>query len=183
MSVWWRPSRARDVQPLPWLSPEAVAFLESLLQPDFEVLEHGSGGSTLWFAERVKQVTAYEEDDNWRRAVKEKAPDNVRLFSLTGMRAKFKFIEDAEADLLLIDGDPVEDRAEWLKNAPSLVKPGGYVVLDNANRPEYVKERKELTEYADLIEVCDGNEGGTRYLVTEFYKTKGQNGKDRKQPE
>jgi predicted O-methyltransferase YrrM len=79
-------------------------------------------------------------------------------------------IQAQQFDLLLIDGEPVEDRAEWLKAAPTTVKPGGWVVLDNANRPEYEKERKHLQTYAAEFETFNGNEGGTLYLVTEFYK-------------
>jgi len=75
--------------------------------------------------------------------------------------------DDDMYDLLLIDGEPVEDRGEWIQAAPFIVKPGGWVVLDNANRPEYVAEREWLQGKASLV-FTSKLQG--KHLVTEFYK-------------
>jgi predicted O-methyltransferase YrrM len=150
--------------PIPWLSPDAVTFLASILEPDYSVIEHGSGGSTLWFAQRVKKVRAVENDPDWQGIVKSKAPANV---SFTGRRGK-------DYDLLLIDGEPVETRRKWLTDAPLIVRRGGWVVLDNANRPEYAAEREGLRQFAELVKTVDGNIWNnyihTSYLVTDFWR-------------
>ncbi len=39
---------------LPWFSYAAIEFLDSWLSPPMKVCEYGSGGSTLFFARRVK---------------------------------------------------------------------------------------------------------------------------------
>lgn len=163
MSKWWEPSKSADIQPIPWLSPNAVAKLESILTPEFEVVEHGSGGSTLWFAERVKHVTAFENDADWQMIVKSKAPQNVSINGQT----KISFY-----DVLLIDGVPVEERAQWILQSVDIVKRGGWVVLDNSNRPEYEKEREWLKSVCDEYESINGNENGTKYLVTDFFRLK-----------
>ena len=162
MSEWWRPSKSGDIKPIPWLAPKAIEHLESLLTPDMEVIEHGSGGSTLWFAERVRHVTAFENDADWRMIVQKKSPPNVTMNG----QSKSGY------DLLLIDGEPVIDRAEWLIDSTSIVKPGGWVVLDNANRPEYAAEREWLKQQAAEYLSMDANEGGTRFMVTDFFKMK-----------
>ncbi len=82
-------------------------------------------------------------------------------------------VPDRRYDLLFIDGEPVENRAAWLCGAFALVKPGGVVVLDNANRPEYQKERAFTQANCKSFETVDGNSPGTKYLVTEFYTLKG----------
>jgi predicted O-methyltransferase YrrM len=162
---WWQPSPpSSEIKPVPWLSPAVIQHLENLVQPDWDIIEHGSGGSTLWFAARVKSVKSVERDADWRAIVQSKAPENVKVYGET-YPADF-----SDCDMLLIDGEPVELRADWIRSAPQIVRPGGWVVLDNANRPEYAKERLHLQAYAAEFQTFDGNEGGTKYLVTEFFR-------------
>lgn len=170
MSEWWRPSKSGDIKPIPWLAPKVIEHLESLLTPDMEVIEHGSGGSTLWFAERVKHVIAMESDIDWFQIVKSKCPDNARV--LFGIANVWTWEENQKRDLFLIDGEPVIGRNKWLTASPNLVKPGGWVVLDNANRPEYAAEREWLKQQAAEYLSMDANEGGTRFMVTDFFKMK-----------
>lgn len=161
---WYTPTTPAQVKPMPWLSLEAIAYLESLLFADMTVLEHGSGGSTLWFSERVKHVTAVEQNLAWYQELVKRIPQNVTLTLGQGV------YHMEPVDLLLIDGEPVQDRNEWINAASQLIKPGGYVVLDNANRPEYAHAREELQKTFTLLKTVDGNQGGSRYLVTEFYQ-------------
>jgi predicted O-methyltransferase YrrM len=171
-SKWWNKAKAPvgEIQPEPWLHPSVIGFLESLLEPDFRILEHGSGGSTLWFASRVGRVVSVESDRDWYEKVKSLARPNTRLIlwdqdTLPRITGRF--------DLLLIDGEPVEDRALYLDAAEKLVKPGGIVVLDNANRPEYAAARARLGRRAKSLGTFDHNEPETLYLVTDFYQLKG----------
>lgn len=168
---WWERSAPRPSYE-PWLHPDVTAYLKELLDPWYEVLEHGSGGSTLWFAGLVSKVVSIETDSSWYRAVKETAPDNVRLI-LWG-RGNYPRIKKGGYDLFLIDGEPVADRSRFLRDAERFIKPGGYLVLDNANRPEYAEERLDLLSRAELLESFDRNTPTrTRYLVTEFYRMGG----------
>lgn len=174
MSEWWKPSKPEDLQAVPWISPAAIDFLAGILTPDMEVIEHGSGGSTLFMAERVSKVTAYEVDPDWQAIVKQKAPANVRIIS----RGTHNIRKAKQVDLLFIDGEPLKDRCEWLAYAEDFVKPGGWIVLDNANRPEYKAERDALADIADLIERVDANvqnrHVSTNFLVTEFWKVRSE---------
>lgn len=171
LNKWWMPSQSQEIKPFPWLAPNVIAKLESIVKPYFRVIEHGCGGSTLWFAERVTSVIAFDKKKEWCDIVNlkldtSKARVFVGLDEITPKRIKRSF------DLLLIDGEPLQDRAMWLKAAPNLVKAGGWVVLDNANRPDFAEERAALQKTAEHFETFDGNEPGTKYLVTEFYRLK-----------
>ncbi len=157
--MWWTRSNAKDIQPIPWLGPNVTARLDALLNKDMTVLEFGSGGSSLWMAARVKSVSSVENNPDWRDAVKRAAPDNVVL--LTEIPA-------GKFDIILIDGEPVEQRADWLKFALEKVNPGGIIVLDNANRPEYAAERDAMLRACQHVTI-DENQPGTKYLVTDFY--------------
>lgn len=169
MSKWWMPSQSQEIKPMPWLAPAVIDNLTKIVKPHFRVLEHGCGGSTLWFAERVNSVLSFDKKKEWCDIVNAKVnPDRAMVFvGLDDMKSG-GFTD--KFDLILIDGEPVEDRAMWLRHAPNLVKNGGWVVLDNANRPEYATERAWMQQQAKEYKTFDGNEGGTRYLVTEFYR-------------
>lgn len=49
----------------PWMNFRVIAWLESYLKPDMRVFEYGSGGSTLFFAERVAHVVSVEHDESF----------------------------------------------------------------------------------------------------------------------
>src|SRR5215204_4452964 len=50
---------------LPWFSYAAIDFLQDFLQSGMSVCEFGSGGSTLFFARRVKSVYSIEDNPKW----------------------------------------------------------------------------------------------------------------------
>ena len=66
--AWYRCLR-RGSSPLqdkiPWITFGAIRFLKRLLTKEMVVYEFGSGGSTLFFANRVKRVYSVEHDTAW----------------------------------------------------------------------------------------------------------------------
>jgi len=159
---WWAPRSPDEIVPVPWLHASAISYLEEIMRPDFRVLEHGAGGSTLWFAERAESVVTVEHDPAWREAIRNWAPSNVTL--LTALDHTL-----GQFDLFFIDGEH-EQRARCLEQAYKIVKPGGWVVLDNANRPEYVDEREAFAEHAVRVRYFDNNIPRSKYFVTEFWR-------------
>ncbi len=55
---------------VPWITYEAYHFIESVLKPDMVLFEYGSGGSTIFYATRVKKVVSIEHDEAWFEDVK-----------------------------------------------------------------------------------------------------------------
>jgi hypothetical protein len=55
---WYSPLEHRQ----PWVNFRAIEWLDSYLQPSMCVFEYGSGGSTLFLAERVAHVVSVEHD-------------------------------------------------------------------------------------------------------------------------
>ena len=53
----------------PWITFPAMRWLTSYLRPSMSVFEWGSGGSTLFFAQRVARVVSVEYDTAWSAAV------------------------------------------------------------------------------------------------------------------
>lgn len=53
----------------PWLTYRATRYLEQIVSSDSIVFEYGSGGSTLFFASRVKRLIAVEHEPDWQQNV------------------------------------------------------------------------------------------------------------------
>lgn len=183
MRKWWHPSPAGEINPIPWLAPNVIARLEEIVKPVFRVIEHGCGGSTLWFSSRVASVLATDNNEKWREKINAKLDKSrAQVFASFGEIHPVEMADADKFDLLLIDGEPLEDRIQWIENAVKTVKAGGYVVLDNANREIFADARAWLHAQSETVETFDGNEGGTLYLVTDICKLKGLKHESRKKP-
>ena len=130
------------VASLPWLTDRAISFLDNYLRehPDAKVLEFGSGGSTVWLAQRAKSVVSIEHHDAWYSEVS-KTLVNKGLMPVVKYihhpLPYYNVVDDFEADsfdLILVDG---RNRKGCLKHSLRLLKSGGILVLDDAQRPYY----------------------------------------------
>jgi predicted O-methyltransferase YrrM len=54
---------------VPWMTFPAIRFLERFLRLPMRVFEYGSGGSTLFFAQRAASVHSIEHNPDWCRRV------------------------------------------------------------------------------------------------------------------
>jgi len=125
----------------PWLTPAAVEMLKQRLRPRDSVFEWGAGRSTLWLARRVRLVTSIEHDLLWFDRVQAQA----RRHRLTNVSLKLipesgrppgtapyvsPIYQYAAFDLILVDG---LHRPHCALAALTRIKPGGMIVVDNAN--------------------------------------------------
>ena len=51
--------------PLPIINYEAISFLKRYLLPSHNVIEYGSGYSSLWYSQRVHRVVSVEDNQAW----------------------------------------------------------------------------------------------------------------------
>ena len=54
---------------LPWMNFRVIRWLRSYLRPTMRVFEYGSGGSTLFVAPRVREMTSIEHDTEWHERI------------------------------------------------------------------------------------------------------------------
>lgn len=124
---------------MPWLVRGAVEFLEKVINKESLILEIGSGSSTIWFAEKAGHIISFEDRPRWMAivlgALATKGIENVSLNYRQGLDV---LKPDAQFDVCLIDGPAVVGsyRPRSIEVVP-FVKPGGYLVFDNANRPTF----------------------------------------------
>jgi predicted O-methyltransferase YrrM len=129
----------------PWIVPAAVGWLGRRMRRNWRVLELGSGRSTVWLARRSESVLAFEDNEHWlERARGLLASDgiaNVDLRSLPIDRfvSELEALEDEAFDLVVVDflESPAADRVEAVRVGRSKVRPGGYLLLDDSDRPAY----------------------------------------------
>ena len=131
----------------PSLTLASIRLLERLLQPSHVGVEWGAGNSTGWFAERTAHLTSFETGPDYYTVVR----DNLATRGLTNVDLQFVSFEpvaseqanhehewmqrayalaDQSLDYALIDSAP---RACLCRTVVSKLKPGGLLILDNAN--------------------------------------------------
>jgi hypothetical protein len=141
--VWVYERRHPDA---PWLTADAISILSSVLHHSDNGLEYGSGRSTVWFARRTNSLTSVESSLLWYERVSE----TIQKQALGNIVYKYipanpqvpndpyrvSYIEagngiaSGSLDYALIDG---LYREECALMAIDLLKPGGILILDNAN--------------------------------------------------
>lgn len=115
----------------PWMSAKAVKFLESILTKRTSMLELGAGGSTVWLAKRVKKLVSIEHHAEWHKAVSrelmKRRTTNTTLILNRYYADHLDALEET-FNVILVDG---YDRGKCLIQASKMLKPGGYIILDD----------------------------------------------------
>jgi|688.fasta_scaffold10089_5 hypothetical protein len=147
---------------LPWMTYAAISWLDQFLRPEMSVFEWGSGGSSAFFAKRVRSVRSVEHDSAWFGSVvdalKTRGYANGEVYLVEPVRGALStsryvssspdyvgccferyasFIDscpDESFDLVVVDG---RARPGCIQHALPKVKRGGFLLLDNSERAAY----------------------------------------------
>src|SRR5574337_47604 len=139
----------------PWLAFSAIHHLENILQKHMRVYEYGSGGSTLIFSERVREVVSTEHNRDWHSKVLQSiSKNNIRNCNLrlydTGAQRSMHRQDLADPDAY-ISSDGNYSGLSFREYASSIDSyPDEYfdvVLIDGRSRPSCFKhaERKLKT--------------------------------------
>lgn len=178
---------------LPWISFPVIEFLKNNLKSDSKVFEYGGGGSTLFFLNRAAEVVTVEHNKEWFEILSsnigkstkwkplfiepEASVDfNVNSFSnpdayfstekefenknFKKYAASIDSYADSYFDVVLVDG---RVRPSCMKHGIPKVKKGGYLILDNSDRPYYLEYF--LKHDAHLFEEVIGYSGPTPFCT------------------
>lgn len=147
---------------VPWIVYPAQEWLRRTLTQNMQTFEWGCGGSTLYFADRVASHTAIEHERDWSLVVqaqlKREGLSHAQVLLKPATRADGTVVNhfsnpkqyqdlsfadyigaidaypDDSFDIIVIDG---RARRSCARHAFRKVRPGGSIILDNAERPEY----------------------------------------------
>jgi len=145
-----------------WTSYPLHQFLHSLNLKGKNVLEFGSGGSTVFFLKRKANLVTFEHSEVWVDKLKKKlkAHQNwkINLVHFVGRETVrnahkeylkgIESIEDNSLDLVLVDG---RHRVECIRASIPKVKKNGYIILDDSDRPEYSEAFELLKEWESSV--------------------------------
>jgi len=125
--------------PIPWFTYPAIDFLKERLNRNMSAFEFGCGNSTLFFADRIKEIISVETDFHWFNKIKAKLKSNSNLIFYDNNSAKFQYHEiikqlDKKFDLIIIDAI---NRNEAMKISPDYLNPAGVIILDNSDVEDY----------------------------------------------
>ena len=131
---------------VPWLTPEAIRLLDSMLRPSGIGAEFGSGRSTSWLARRCAHLTSVEHDKAWYERVSATlAAGGITHVEFqyhpsdqpdaTGDRSAYaqvaQFLGDESIDFALVDGLYRDYVTLFL--LPK-IRPGGMLIIDDVHR-------------------------------------------------
>lgn len=159
----------------PWVTYPAISWLLRRLTPSMRGFEFGSGGSTLFFARRVEHITAAEHHNGWAQRVRDSAHrealDNVNVIhtppdrhapsrpvyqsrhyghhgvSYESYARTIDAFDDHSLDFVFVDG---RSRVACVAHAAKKVRPGGYLILDNAERRRYQPAHDMMSRHRRL---------------------------------
>lgn len=129
----------------PWLTRQMIGILETWLRPGDAGLEFGSGRSTIWLAKRIRYLVSVEHDVKWHARVSAKLGEAGLLGTTVDYRLRpcdpegdyhgsyvhvVRTLAPASLDFCLVDGVA---RDHCTLAALDLLKPGGALIIDNAN--------------------------------------------------
>jgi hypothetical protein len=129
-------------EPLPWYTYPAIEYISQLELKEKTVFEWGCGNSSLFFANKAKEVISIEDNLEWYNKIKRSKPDNLTLIYATDN----EYVElisslNRKFDIIVIDANR---RMECSKIASRYLIPGGIVILDNSDW--YTKSAKTIRE-------------------------------------
>jgi len=151
--------------PVPWISLPAIEFLNSMKLENIKLFEFGSGNSTLYWAERMRQghlcrydavecdysyyVNMWRKDGFYRDHVKWLDTDKEYLTYAWSCATRHTGELDnlIPYDFVVVDG-PIQLREKELSQALGVCHPEGIIMVDDANwiseHVEFVCERDSL---------------------------------------
>ncbi|MFL5906657.1 MAG: O-methyltransferase [Solirubrobacterales bacterium] len=141
----WLRARSGRTPERPWIVPAAIGWLGRRIRSDWSILELGSGRSTAWFARRAGRVISLEDNEYWHARTRERLDEaglvnvDLRLRPVEDFPSEFSSLPDRAFDLVVLDflEAPTVTRIDCLHPAMKKVRPGGYLLLDDSDRPGY----------------------------------------------
>ena len=127
---------------MPWYTEPFLWALNSWRLEHQLVFEWGGGWSTLWFARRGAKVITMEYHADWVKMIQAEANAAevaINLACSTDQEAYINAIMPykGQVDIVTVDGSW---RSECAVKALECVRPGGKIILDNAEHADKIQE-------------------------------------------
>lgn len=127
----------KEITPIPWFTYSAIDFLRERLTKNLNVLEFGSGNSTIFFAERVNKVFSVEHNEYYYKEILLNKSKNIEIKIVSGSTSEDYLSQISEAskfEIIVVDG---LFRNECLINSVNYITENGVIILDDSERVDY----------------------------------------------
>ncbi len=136
-------------QAIPMMSYGLIEYLMDIDLSKFELLELGGGYSTEFWSARVRSVVTLETDSEWAQTLSGRNWPNVAIRSSSADSLANDMLSLGQMfDAIIVDASA--NRYRCAKAALQILKPGGFILLDNA---DWYPNTTRLLRGADLIQV------------------------------
>lgn len=125
-------------QPIPWVTYSFIDVIKERINNGHDILEFGSGNSTIFYAKNARSVYSVENDKEWFDRNAGLNLPNVQIvhcpvvrdgdYSKSGVSTGRKF------HIIIVDG---RDRVNCCKQAIHSLTEDGVIVLDDSEREKY----------------------------------------------
>jgi hypothetical protein len=119
----------------PWWPAASAERIAEICTKTSNIVEFGSGMSTVWLAKRACSVVSIESNWEWYLKVSKLLSDSELLNVELVFRTKEKFLDVPDRNIATIDLVIVDSlrRAECIDWAVGRLKQGAYIYLDNSD--------------------------------------------------
>ena len=137
---WYRSFRQNEPvdkngKPIPWQAYSLKFFLEPRLERSFRVFEFGSGASTHWYADRVKEIIAVEHNKTWWEKSSLGLPSSATIILQEAEQAYVNEIKNHGVfDIVIIDG---RWREECSISGRKALNEKGVIIWDDSDQDIY----------------------------------------------
>ena len=155
---------------LPWMTYNAIFFLNNILKGNEIAFETGCGGSTIFYLERVQSLLSIEHESSWSGKLKrdkriskyskkwECAHGDLHLDKSNNADdspylQRIRELPDNSFNLGSIDG---RLRSQSLIISANKIMSGGHLLLDNSDRITYTEGMQYLDELGWFKETLNG---------------------------
>jgi hypothetical protein len=135
--------------PIPWYTYPAIEYLRQLDVSDKSVFEFGCGNSSLFWAQRAKEVISIEDNKIWYETIRKLKNDNQQVVLVEEKTDYISYISklNRHFDIIIVDG---QYRFDCANNALNYLKDKGMIILDNS---DWYPNTSELLRNHGLIEI------------------------------
>ena len=134
-------------KPLPFLTNSFLNWFETQLWSNSNLLELGSGSSTLYFSNYFNSVKSYENNSDWYNKMINEVAESVTLKFSESIASELVNEDFSKFDVVLIDaaesrseisrilvknkykGIIFHDNAEWYRNSIEILTSAGYIEI------------------------------------------------------
>lgn len=125
-------------QPIPWVTYSFIDFIKERINKGHDILEFGSGNSTIFYAKSARSVYSIENDKQWYEKNASLNLPNVEMVHCPvvpdGDYSKSGILTGRKFHIIIVDG---RDRVNCCKQATHSLTDDGIIVLDDSEREKY----------------------------------------------